>query len=299
MTYFGDVVHSPEEEILLLYAYRFITGEKWNRFLLYSHINDFIPDAVINQFSCWNDMRKKGIPIQYLTQFQSFLSHEYEVELGVFIPRPETECLVIHALEAIKKIRKKELFGLEIGIGSGVISIELLHEFPQLRMWASDINGRALLKANNNAKEILKIPERLTCLHAVTPSSIWEPFELAGVVDSYKKVDFLVMNPPYLMKNQKEVEPNVMQYEPHEALFAPDSDPLFFYRRVAQELDRFIVPGGFVIVEVPHERSEQIIDLFLKTSFSSVIAYETSLFQDLSGRDRILQVQLAKRSERK
>jgi len=163
-----------------------------------------------------------------------------------------------------------------VGLGSGVISIELLSAFPHLQMWASDLKAEAIAVAERNAKAILlESASRLHALRVSGPKEVFESFPQG-------RVDFIISNPPYLGSSDG-IEEEVLRYEPSTALFAPEEDWLHFYRKIAQEGVSFLNSGGFVFCEIPHERADQILELFRQEPWKNA-----ELVQDLSGRPRVL-----------
>lgn len=198
---------------------------------------------------------------------------------SVLIPRPETEILVTQTIAVLKEQDQPPTLGLEIGVGSGVISIELLSQFPQLRMRASELMPEAKKVAEKNAERILgeRESKRLEIVLTGDPREVVEPFQ--GV-----RADFLVSNPPYLVSTSEEVDDEVLLHEPHVALFPPGEDPLFFYRVLAERASDLLVPQGYLFLEVPHERSSEIQDLFKKE--------ECEIRLDLTQRERVLIVRL-------
>lgn len=266
---------NAEAELLVIYALRAETGLNLRRIDLYSSLEKPFPPLVAERVMKWAQQRRDGIPLQYLTGYQVFLNHEYEVSASVLIPRPETELLV-------EKVREESLgarFGIEIGLGSGAISIELLSYFPALKMLSSELSPAALEVARRNAQYILG-PEsfRLIPVTALV-DQIWEPF---SPYSSWQgQVDFIVSNPPYLL-DETETQLQVSQYEPAEALYAPAQRPLFFYEGILEKAASYLKPEGKVFVEIPHERSAAIQALFLK------MGWTPQVFSDLNGRDRIV-----------
>lgn len=224
------------------------------------------------------ERRSRGEPLQYLIGYQAFLDHEYDVGPGVLVPRPETELLVVNALETLRRKPSPPRLGIEVGLGSGAIAIEILAALPGCRILGSELTDAASRMALSNARRILgeKDGSRLQVLRPESPEQVMEPFAAAGVIDA----DFLVSNPPYLKRD--EAEPDVIAYEPATALFAPEKDALYFYRRIAEGAAEFLRSGAPVMVEIPHERSTDISKLFQKSGWNA------KLIQDLNGRDRIL-----------
>ena len=225
--------------------------------------------------------RAQGRILQHLTGVQDFLDHRFEVNSSVLVPRPETEVLVGHAIHELKSINPKR--GIEIGLGSGAISISVLAAFPKLTMIASEVSAQAILVARRNAQRILDSEaSRLEIVKADQPTEVWEPFERSNV----SGVDFIISNPPYLEASD-EIEQDVAQHEPPEALYAPQGQPLYFYEKMAKEAQRFLKPKGILFCEMPHERARQISQLFANGSWTLQVV------SDLSGRQRVLIARLS------
>jgi release factor glutamine methyltransferase len=194
---------------------------------------------------------------------------------GVLIPRPETEVLVTEVIKALRSLAPKK--GMEIGLGSGAISIELLNAFPDLVMYGSEVSPQAAQFAKRNADRILDSEShRLKLLSVQDPTDVFGEF-----TKSDEKFDFLVSNPPYL-KSVDEIQDQVIEHEPHLALFPVSGDSLYFYRQIALKSRPFLVDKGLVFVEIPSDRAETIVDLF-KTE-----DWLVSLIADLTGRNRVL-----------
>jgi release factor glutamine methyltransferase len=237
------------------------------------------------------ERRAQGEPLQHILGQWSFYENEYEVSPAVLIPRPETETLVHEVLKLLPF--GKKLLGAEIGLGSGVISVELLHARPDLMMTATEASPDAVRIAQRNAAAILnsqgnRESHRLS-VHLVDAAKA-PCAELQKALSS-NLVDFLVSNPPYLdgRPDSSEVEDEVRQSEPHLALFAPEHDLNFFYRDIAASAHQLVQPDGFVAVEIPHERAPSIEALFREAG------YETRLELDLTGRPRVLIAKLRKK----
>jgi len=268
-----------EAEILVCHAIRKYTGHLPTRMDFFSRMGTHASSQEIELTLALAKRVAAGELLQHVTGFQVFLDHEYRVSPDVLIPRPETEGLVRMAMEKLKSATPPAL-GLEIGVGSGILSIELLAHFPGLRMIASEISPAAAIMARLNAELILENPERLTLVQAKTQQEVLAPL-LDGLASG--KADFLISNPPYLAE-VSEANADVAKQEPHAALFAPPGDPLFFYREIAAALPQAVRTGGWCFLEVPHERSQEIAKLF-----HSVSSHQEMIL-DLNGRDRCLAV---------
>ncbi len=265
-----------EARCLIQAAYFQEEGRSLSSFDFYSGaMGEFSPRAAQTALQ-WARQRASGIPLQHLTGVQVFGENEYAVGPEVLIPRPETEILLRSAL--VELATRPPRLGLEIGLGSGVLSIELLAYFPALRILASELTPAARVLARKNAEKILgNASDRLQILIADESAHVWEPFEQVGA----SQADFLISNPPYLGE-VSEVTAEVLAHEPREALFAPPQDLLFFYREIAQGARKFIRSSGFVFMEVPHERASDILKLFKKPQ------WDARILPDLSQRPRVL-----------
>lgn len=222
--------------------------------------------------------RRNGEPLQHVLGFQQFLGHEYKVGPGVFIPRPETECLV-EVCAAWLRAHPRANRGFEIGLGSGIVSIELLSAFPSLTMVATEVSPSALRYAQRNADLLLH--ERKASLTTVlTPShEILESFAARG------RADFLVSNPPYLSPLDS-IDDEVRCHDPREALFPESLDPNHFYRRIAGGAQGLLREGGAVFVELDSDRAREIQALFEEQG------WRTTVTPDLTGRMRVLAAEL-------
>lgn len=277
-----------EAEALILAFYRCALGRKISRLQFYSELQNEIPNEVLANLLKGAEARASGKLLQHITGFQQFLDHEYEVSAEVLIPRPETELLCEIAIKMLSVESTSPKLGVEIGVGSGVLSIELLKKLPNLRMVASDVNVRAIQMTSKNALRILgndpKEYDRLKLLWVQDSKQVCEPFHQASEL-----ADFLITNPPYLIAEQEcEFSDEVIQNEPKEALFAPSHEPLYFYQQIASQSQKILKPSGKVFAEVPHERAKAILKLFMDHHWSAQI------LQDFTQRDRFLVASVGK-----
>ncbi len=303
-----------EFELLLHVAVEKNHGKRYSRFELTSSNELVVNSKVWTLFHEWVERRMKGELLQHLTGEQQFLDHFFEVGPDVLIPRPETETLVEVALQNLDRVTGP-LTGLEVGLGSGVISVTLALKLQGLQMFASEVSESAIEVANRNIK---KLTASVTVLKASSTAEVLEPWlrrreqmsgrghshsfesfaepgpkknsqEFAHELNSHqttsRSLDFIISNPPYLLPT--EANDDVAQHEPSLALYAPPADPLFFYRRIAEGAPSVVKPGGWIFLEIPHERAQEIYSLFSRKVFSSV-----HLEKDLNDRPRVLVAQL-------
>jgi release factor glutamine methyltransferase len=272
-----------ESEQLVSAAYRKVTGVDLSRFDLLLRAREVYPKAAAQVLLNWLPARAAGRPLQYLVGYQTFFEHEYAVGPQVLIPRPETECLVAAVMNRLDSQGQVPSLGIEVGLGSGIISIELLAYWASLQMISSELSSEALELALKNAEKILWSSEhgRLTPLKVDQREHVLEPFLNLSV-----QADFLVSNPPYLKESLDEVGEDVMTHEPHSALFAPQDDLIYFYRKIATQAKSCLRPNGVVFAELPHERALSIMKLFQSEG------WKTEVVLDLNQRERVLIAQL-------
>jgi len=192
---------------------------------------------------------KNEEPIQYILGFTYFCGLRLWVNQNVLIPRPETEELVKLIKEDVVqyKMESKSLKILDIGTGSGAIIIALATSFPQAHFFAIDISESALSIAKRNA-----ISHNVNIdFHKI---DILENKFNEDISDNLAKLDIIVSNPPYICNSQMtQLDNNVINYEPHLALFVKDEDALIFYRNIAKYGQKMLKRGGKLFFEINQE----------------------------------------------
>ena len=216
------------------------------------------------------DQLKKEIPIQYILGVTNFYGLEFEVNSAVLIPRPETEELVDWIIQSSKVQSKFKI--LDIGTGSGCIAIALAKNLPNAQVFALDVSEQALATAKKNAE---KNQVQLSFIH----QSILETEDLA------QEFDIIVSNPPYVRELEKhEIKNNVLDNEPHLALFVEDNDALIFYRKIAQLAQKNLKLKGQLYFEINQYLGKETLNLLLEMGFKNC-----ELRQDIYGNDRMIQ----------
>ncbi|MCK0131822.1 peptide chain release factor N(5)-glutamine methyltransferase [Flavobacteriaceae bacterium F08102] len=215
---------------------------------------------------------KNHEPIQYIIGSTSFFGLPFKVNQNVLIPRPETEELVAWILNEYPS--DQEIVILEIGTGSGCISISLAHHLPKAKIIAIDISESALNLAESNAK-----------LNHVAVQ-----FSLKDILNDQHfdnlKVDLIVSNPPYVRTmEQSEMQENVLAFEPHIALFVEDDDPLLFYRAILEVAKNTLQEHGKIFVEINQYLSNETAILFEEHGFN------TTLRDDLNSNPRMIKAE--------
>ena len=217
---------------------------------------------------------KEYIPIQYILGETEFFGLPFRVNESVLIPRPETEELVDWIRN--ENDRNANLGILDIGTGSGCIAISLKHEFTNATVDAFDISEKALETAQNNAT--------LNKLE-VTFSKV----DILNTPEMEQKWDIIVSNPPYVTELEKsEILPNVLDYEPHLALFVPDNNPLLFYHCIAIFAQQHLKPKGKLYFEINRQFGKATVDLLTAMGFGNV-----ELRKDISGNDRMVRAEIS------
>lgn len=211
---------------------------------------------------------KNGEPIQYVTGEAEFYGLTFRVNPSVLIPRPETEELVDLIL---KENHVEGLSILDIGTGSGCIPVTLCKNLcnPLIEAW--DVSEEALETARLNA-ELNNQP------------ILFRRVDVLDQVMTTRKFDIIVSNPPYVCDSESEsMHPNVLDFEPHLALFVPDADPLLFYRRIAELATSFLTKGGKLYFEINAAFGQQTADLLKENRFS-----EIEIVKDIFGKERFV-----------
>ena len=222
---------------------------------------------------------EKGEPVQYIIGAADFCGRQFHVEPGVLIPRPETEELcrmVIEEREISQKGQSPLCEILDIGTGSGCIAITLALELPDAKVTAWDISDDALRIASANAKAL---GASVTFQHHDALDSSF--FTLHS---SLPKWDLIVSNPPYICRKEADgMDKNVLGYEPHEALFVPDYDPLLFYRAIARYATLALKPNGNLFFEINPLYADDLTRLL-----GEMLCYNAEIFKDQFGKPRFL-----------
>lgn len=206
-------------------------------------------------------------PIQYVLGHAWFDGMKFYVNKDVLIPRQETEELV-QWIETSIENGSSIAFGkcLDIGTGSGCIAISLKKRLPHLAVLALDISELALKVAGENAKHLGKT---ISLFQADILK--WEKFSPDSSLAKEEEFEIIVSNPPYVLQEEKKrMESRVTDFEPHSALFVPDSDPLLFYKKIASYAVRSLKPEGYLYFEINEAKGSDMIQLLSEMGFVQV-----------------------------
>ena len=228
-----------------------------------------------------------GEPLQYVMGFEWFCGHKFNVAPGVLIPRPETEELVCKAIEfaqaALQTKSASPLRILDICTGSGCIAWSMAAAAPQVEVYACDISQQALETA---------IGQQIHCADGTPAKVKFLECDILGE-DAQQKIaqacgegefNLIISNPPYVCECEKsQMRENVLNHEPHLALFVPDNDPLKFYRAIAQLSGRILAPGGALMFEINERFGTETAQMMQQMGYINC-----QVLQDLFGKDRMV-----------
>ena len=245
----------------------------WNRTQQILHQNTAFNQSQVDQIEKYTEQLICGKPIQYILGKAWFMGQNFIVNENVLIPRPETEELVEWII-SYANIKNKTLSILDIGTGSGCISITLKMALPHCEVSALDISKEALKVAQLNANNL-------------NVSVQWMEQNILDTVALENAYDIIVSNPPYIPIGEKEsMQKQVVNFEPSLALFVPDEDPLIFYRTIAKIAKQSLSKNGQLFFEIHYDQGNAILTLLNELNFHA------ELRQDSFGKDRMIRASL-------
>ena len=233
--------------------------------------NEILDESFVDKFFEIVRLLKIGHPLQYIIGETEFSGLKFGVNPSTLIPRPETEELVLLARERLAAGKKV----LDIGTGSGCIAIALSAACPEAEVTGIDISPEAVETARANA-----VRNRVKAEFLIRDILHFE-------TEAWQLYDLIVSNPPYVRESEKqEMQRHVLDHEPHRALFVPDSDPLLFYRRIAEFGCRYLASGGFLYFEINEALGKETAALLKNYNYRQV-----HVVKDLFDKDRFVVAQ--------
>ena len=211
---------------------------------------------------------KEDVPLSHLVGFEYFYDRKYKVTKDVLSPRMETEELIYKVIEYVNASNKNKFKILDLCTGSGIIAITLKKELEQVSVdiIASDISEEALEVAKENSQS-----------HDATIKFIKS--DIFNNIDD--KFDIIVSNPPYIdRKDEVTMQDNVLNYDPHLALFA-EEEGMYFYRQIIEQANDYVNENGVIFFEIGYDQKDKIIKL------ADMNGYSAEVYKDINGRDRI------------
>ena len=197
-------------------------------------------------------------PVQYVLGQADFCGRTFLVNKHVLIPRPETEELCQWTASLTPSFLKGERTKiLDIGTGSGCIAITMAYMFPEAKVTAWDISKEALKVALENARRL-------------NANVTFEQVDALNISNG-TQWDLIISNPPYIIdKERTRMEANVLDYEPHTALFVPDNDPLLFYRAIAQYSQQALKEDGWLFFEMNPLYAQEMTEMLSTMSYHNI-----------------------------
>ena len=248
-----------------------VTG--FNRTQLIVNKNTIFSEEQTVLVQAFVEKLKKFVPLQYVLGETEFYGLQFQLTPDVLIPRPETEELI----EWIANLENQHshISILDLGTGSGCIAISLKNIFENASVFATDISDNALRVAKLNGHNLnLKVHFYQSDILKMQPEK--------------NRWDVIVSNPPYIpVVEMKEMLANVVDYEPHTALFVPNEKPLLFYDAIAEYALNSLKPSGKLFFEIHRDFGTQCVEMLLSKGFSKV-----ELKKDLSGNNRMIKAEI-------
>ncbi|MCL7762861.1 peptide chain release factor N(5)-glutamine methyltransferase [Polaribacter sp. Z014] len=241
---------------------------------------DFLIDTeILSVLKSITKRLQKEEPIQYILGETEFYGLPFLVDKNTLIPRPETEELVewiINEIQELKiKNQDKKLKILDIGTGSGCIPISLAKNLNNVSISAIDISKKALKVATQNA-----------ILNKVNITFL--EIDILKAKELPQQYDVIISNPPYVRELEKvEINNNVLQNEPHLALFVADENPLIFYKKIADLAKQHLTKNGLLFFEINQYLGKETVEMLHKKGFQNI-----ELKKDLFGNDRMIKANI-------
>lgn len=261
-------LYEPKESLLIFEMIAEDAGFSRNSLLLDG--NQELTDSQKTYFEQCLNRLKTAEPVQYVRGKAEFYSLQFAVNQSVLIPRQETEELVDLIIRENRDCRGRIV---DIGTGSGCIAVSLAKNIPLARVCAVDISEQALNVARENVRK-----------NDVNVDFFLGDMQDEGFMNQLNGCEIVVSNPPYVCLSEKrQMRPNVLDFEPHLALFVTDENPLQFYESIAQFASKNLVEGGKFYCEINETLGVETKRLFEQFGFT-----QCEIIKDLFGKDRIV-----------
>lgn len=241
------------------------------RFELFKLNYDLISQETWKLYQLLIKKRQSGEPVAYLLRKKEFMSLEFEMAGGVFIPRAETEVLVEEAIKVLSPLCGR-LRVLEIGTGSGVIAVSLAKYLSSLNITAIDISEEALKLAERNAEK-----------HCLSDKVVFKKCDINQYEEEKESFDAIISNPPYVCDDDwRSLPDSIKKYEPSSALLAGE-DGLEFYKIIAGKAGNILKKEGYLFLEIGWRQADEVKNILLKNKFKKI-----EVLKDLSNLNRVV-----------
>ncbi|HHV39478.1 MAG TPA: peptide chain release factor N(5)-glutamine methyltransferase [Tepidimicrobium sp.] len=246
-----------------------------DRVHIYTHGKDGVSEDVVNKFMEAMEKRSKGYPIQYIIGRKEFMGLDFYIREGVLIPRGDTEILVEYVLRYIdEKYGDRRVNVLELGIGSGAISLSIAHYNRKAKIYGVDLYSTPLEVAEENRIRL-----------GLDNVSFYRGDLFQGIegLNMEGKFHIIASNPPYIPSEEMDsLQEEVREYEPANALDGGE-DGLAFYRRIIPESKDYLIDGGLLIFEIGYDQGKRIENMMMSEGFKDI-----KILKDLQGLDRVV-----------
>jgi release factor glutamine methyltransferase len=257
----------PPEEINAIFSYATEHVLNYSKLEIHQNLHKNIPAEAKKKMLGILNRLQKGEPIQYITGSTEFYGFRIFVDRHVLIPRQETELLVYHLLKNTPG--NTSLHIIDLCTGSGCIAIALAKKLRKAYISATDSSSEALNVARKNATEN-------QCEIRFIEDNLLKP---SG---KYQMYDRIISNPPYVRNSEKQyMHKNIVNFEPEQALFVDDDNPLIFYRAIASFSNQHLSAEGMIYLEINEKFGNELVDLFAKEGFKNI-----AIRKDLNGKER-------------
>ncbi|MBS4538344.1 peptide chain release factor N(5)-glutamine methyltransferase [Clostridium sp. D2Q-11] len=261
--------NNPSLEVELIICYLLDV----DRVYVYTHPNRKVDDQIVDKFDKLIGKRKDGYPLQYILGHQEFMGLDFKISEGVLVPRPDTEILIEKIIKSYDHIDKETINIMDIGTGSGAITLSLAYYIKNSYVYSIDISEQAIKVAKKNC-DVLNLQDKVEFIH----KDILEGFPKID-----KKLDVIVSNPPYIPSGDIEgLQVEVAKYEPRLALDGGE-DGLIFYKYITTHAHELLAVNGLLAYEIGHNQGEEVKELMEMNGFKDI-----EVIKDLSNNNRVV-----------
>ncbi|NOQ72265.1 MAG: peptide chain release factor N(5)-glutamine methyltransferase [Crocinitomix sp.] len=259
--------HYPDREITTIFYWICEDKYELQKFQV-KHSDKRLSESELLEFRSIVKRLEKNEPIQHILGFTEFYGAQIKVNENVLIPRPETEELVDLVLEDCTQ----GISVLDLCTGSACIAIAIALSNSSIKVSAVDVSADALKTAEQSAT-LNKVAIELIEMDLLNPNT-----------EVFEEFDIIVSNPPYVLESDKaEMSANVLEFEPHLALFVADADPLLFYREIAEIGREILAKKGLLFFEIHENFGKETIEMLENLGYQNI-----ELRQDMQGKDRMI-----------
>ena len=243
----------------------------------YAHPESEVNEKIVSEYLSLCQKRAEHIPLQHLTHQACFMGYDFYVDERVLVPRQDTEVLAEEALHQLRNIRNPRI--LDMCTGSGCLLLSLLMELPDAIGTGVDISAAALAVAERNRKN-LELEKRAVLVQSDTFSGDYFQKNSGNISLEY---DMLISNPPYIPT--EDIGKLMEEVRFHDPVLALDGreDGLYFYRRITEQADKYLKPGGWLMYEIGCEQGADVSAIMQREGFA-----EVAVKKDLTGLDRVV-----------